>query len=143
MFTAGEEGHIKIWDTRTNYEVIKTVFDVNTQINDAVQHNNQIVIYAVDVNGILNVSDMLTRKTFHSDASTGIWYTKDDDYTNVYILKNLSDGWVWDLKFSMDSSFIFSACSDKFIRLWNLNDGLETKTYCVHKRGILAIDLLD
>ncbi|KAI8077692.1 quinon protein alcohol dehydrogenase-like superfamily [Halteromyces radiatus] len=66
MFTASEDGHLKIWDTRSGRNPVLTRnFDNNAPINDAVMHANQGELITCDQNGVVKIWDLTAHACTH------------------------------------------------------------------------------
>jgi len=51
--------------------------------------------------------------------------------------------WVWDAVFSADSSYLVTACSDTWARLWNLQTGEVVRQYTGHRSAVTCVALND
>lgn len=51
--------------------------------------------------------------------------------------------WVWDAVFSADSSYLVTACSDHWARLWNLQTGEVVRQYTGHRSAVTCVALND
>ena len=51
--------------------------------------------------------------------------------------------WVWDAVFSADSSYLVTACSDYWARLWNLQTGEVVREYIGHRSTVTCVALND
>ncbi|KAG0747261.1 hypothetical protein G6F57_007949 [Rhizopus arrhizus] len=66
MFTASEDGHLKIWDTRSGRNPVLTRnFDNGCPINDAVMHANQGELITCDQNGAVKIWDLTAHSCTH------------------------------------------------------------------------------
>ncbi|KAI7860611.1 WD40-repeat-containing domain protein [Circinella umbellata] len=67
MFTASEDGHLKIWDTRSgrNPPVLTRNFGNGAPINDAVMHANQGELVTCDQNGSVKIWDLAAHSCTH------------------------------------------------------------------------------
>ncbi|KAL1933441.1 hypothetical protein VTP01DRAFT_7531 [Rhizomucor pusillus] len=67
MFTASEDGHLKIWDTRSKANPVATRnFDNGAAINDAVMHANQGELITCDQNGAVKIWDLAAHACTHA-----------------------------------------------------------------------------
>lgn len=51
--------------------------------------------------------------------------------------------WVWDVAFSADSQYLFTASSDNLARLWNLSTGEVKREYSGHSKALTALAFKD
>jgi len=51
--------------------------------------------------------------------------------------------WVWDLAFSADSQYIFTASSDHLSRLWSVQDGCVKREYDGHQKAVTCLAFRD
>ncbi|KAH9405410.1 Target of rapamycin complex subunit lst8, partial [Tyrophagus putrescentiae] len=58
-------------------------------------------------------------------------------------LKTEQQRWVWDMAFSADSQYIFTASSDQFVRLWSAFTGELTREYTGHQKAVMALGFSD
>ncbi|OAD75480.1 hypothetical protein PHYBLDRAFT_38463 [Phycomyces blakesleeanus NRRL 1555(-)] len=66
MYTASEDGHLKIWDTRAGRTPVLTRnFDNGAPINDAVMHANQGELITCDQNGSVKIWDLTAHACTH------------------------------------------------------------------------------
>lgn len=66
MFTASEDGHLKIWDTRSGRNPVLTRnFDNGAPITDAVMHANQGELITCDQNGAVKIWDLTAHSCTH------------------------------------------------------------------------------
>ncbi|ORX58938.1 WD40 repeat-like protein [Hesseltinella vesiculosa] len=66
MFTASEDGHLKIWDTRSGRSPVLTrSFDNGAPINDAVMHANQGELITCDQKGQVKIWDLTAHACTH------------------------------------------------------------------------------
>lgn len=70
MFTASEDGHLKIWDTRSGRNPVLTRnFDNGAPITDAVMHANQGELITCDQNGAVKIWDLTAHSCTHELVS--------------------------------------------------------------------------
>jgi G protein beta subunit-like protein len=58
IYTAGEDGMVKIWDTRQNQLTCQRIFQVNTPVHCVALHPNQIELIVADSTGALYLWDL-------------------------------------------------------------------------------------
>lgn len=51
--------------------------------------------------------------------------------------------WVWDAAFSSDSQYVFTASSDGFAKIWNIETGNMEKEYSGHLKAVTALAFKD
>lgn len=51
--------------------------------------------------------------------------------------------WVWDCAFSADSAYLVTACSDHYVRLWDLATNETVRQYNGHSKGVITAALND
>lgn len=51
--------------------------------------------------------------------------------------------WVWDCAFSADSAYLVTACSDHYVRLWDLSTNETVRQYNGHSKGVICVALND
>lgn len=51
--------------------------------------------------------------------------------------------WVWDCAFSADSAYLVTACSDHYVRLWDLATNETVRQYNGHSKGVISVALND
>jgi G protein beta subunit-like protein len=70
MFTASEDGHLKIWGTRSGRNPVLTRnFDNGAPITDAVMHANQGELITCDQNGAVKIWDLTAHSCTHELVS--------------------------------------------------------------------------
>ncbi|KAI9010933.1 WD40-repeat-containing domain protein [Phycomyces nitens] len=101
MYTAGEDGHLKIWDTRAcRTPVLTRSFNNGAPINDAVMHANQGELITCDQNGSVKIWDLTAQACTHelvpeedvpmrsvSVASDGTMLVAVNNKGNCYVWK--------------------------------------------------------
>ena len=73
-----------------------------------------------------------------------MWERVDKD-KKEFSLKNKFIGhkkWVWDCDFSLDSNYLISCSSDKFIKIWSLDTGRVISNF-PNAKGVNHIALAD
>jgi len=79
--------------------------------------------------------------TSSADGTAKIWRTID-----MSLLTECKDNqqfWVWDLAFTCDSRYLFTASSDKLARLWSVQTGEIKKDYIGHQKLVVCIAFSD
>ena len=78
MFTASEDGRLKIWDTRSGRSPVLTRnFDNGAPINDAVMHANQGELITCDQKGVVKIWDLTAHACTHQLVSKLIKNSKN------------------------------------------------------------------
>ncbi|RDD43873.1 Target of rapamycin complex subunit lst8 [Trichoplax sp. H2] len=70
MFTAGEDGKVRIWDLRSRNPQSQRTLSVSNLINCAVLHPNQVTIIAGDRSGTLHIWDLKLNQSERMVVST-------------------------------------------------------------------------
>ncbi|XP_015921190.1 target of rapamycin complex subunit lst8 [Parasteatoda tepidariorum] len=58
-------------------------------------------------------------------------------------LRHANQRWVWDLAFSLDSQYLFTASSDNLARLWCISKGEVKRDYTGHSKALTALAFRD
>ncbi|OTF73415.1 hypothetical protein BLA29_012366, partial [Euroglyphus maynei] len=66
-----------------------------------------------------------------------------EQITPFQMLKRSNQKWVWDLAFSADSQYVFTASSDHYVRLWSVYSGQMTREYSGHQKAVTALAFAD
>ncbi|KAH9511567.1 Target of rapamycin complex subunit lst8 [Dermatophagoides farinae] len=66
-----------------------------------------------------------------------------EQITPFQTLKRPNQKWVWDLAFSADSQYVFTASSDHYVRLWSVYSGQMTREYSGHQKAVTALAFSD
>ncbi|KAI8888530.1 WD40 repeat-like protein [Backusella circina FSU 941] len=147
MFTASEDGHLKIWDTRSGINPVLTRnFDNGAPITDAVMHANQGELITCDQNGAVKIWDLTAHSCTHElRPEEGVpmrSVTVASDGSMLIAVNNKGNCYVWKLpngadttdvepihQFQAHSNYINSllaTCSaDKTAKIWNAEKNFE------------------
>ena len=79
--------------------------------------------------------------TSSADGTAKIWRTID--FSLLTECKDTNQRWVWDLAFTCDSKYLFTASSDKLARLWSVQTGEIKKDYTGHQKLVVCIAFSD
>ncbi|KAH9425861.1 Target of rapamycin complex subunit lst8 [Dermatophagoides pteronyssinus] len=66
-----------------------------------------------------------------------------EQITPFQMLKRTNQRWVWDLAFSADSQYVFTASSDHYVRLWSVYSGQMTREFSGHQKAVTALAFSD
>lgn len=69
-------------------------------------------------------------------------YRTDDDF-KLYRELRIEKFWMWDIVFSSDSKFLFTASSDGTARLWKVETKTIEREYLGHSKALTAIAFKD
>ena len=82
--------------------------------------------------------------TSSADGTAKIWRTVDFSLaTECKDSKATNSKWIWDLAFTCDSKYLFTAQSDKIARLWTVESGEIKKDFQGHQRSVVCIAFSD
>ncbi|KPM10379.1 target of rapamycin complex subunit LST8-like protein [Sarcoptes scabiei] len=59
------------------------------------------------------------------------------------VIQKANQKWVWDVVFSRDSQFLFTASSDHFVRLWSVYTGQMVREYSGHQKAVSCLAFSD
>lgn len=215
MYTAGEDGTVKIWDLGMRNLSCQRIYDAHAPVNSAVLHPNQQDLILGDQNGVVHVwnlrsdhseqylaqpgcsvqsvavdsqglhmacvtnlgtlhvwdfasggkdqtvaeqrqkitahkryglkckfsPDSSALATTSADQSTKLWRPKD--LTHITDLHKKNQRWVWDMAFSNDSQYLFTASSDGVARLWSLAKNEVKCEYVGHSKALTCLAFKD
>ena len=151
MYTAGEDGTVKIWDLRMRNLQCQKIFQAKAPVNSVTLHPNQQDIIAGDQSGIVHIWNL---RTDHSvqivpEAGASIQCVAVDPLGNMMsAVTNKVNCHLWNLncsdsktgevelrktfkahkryalkcKFSPDSSLLATSSADQTARLWRTSD---------------------
>ncbi|KAF1799452.1 WD40-repeat-containing domain protein [Mucor lusitanicus] len=127
MFTASEDGHLKIWDTRSGRNPVLTRnFDNGAPITDAVMHANQGELITCDQNGAVKIWDLTAHSCTHELVpEEGVpmrSVTVASDGSMLIAVNNKGNCYVWKLSNGPDSNEVepihqFQAHSNYILRV--------------------------
>lgn len=80
--------------------------------------------------------------TSSADQTAKLWNAASD-FSLLKELKVENQRWVWDIAFSADSQYLFTASSDNFARLWSLNDYKIVREYSGHQKALTCLAFRD
>ncbi len=83
--------------------------------------------------------------TCSADTEIRVWERVANSSTKDFMLKSRFIGhkkWVWDCEFSLDSKYLISCSTDKYIRVWSLDYG-KPLSNLLNPRGVNHIALVD
>ncbi|KAI9470051.1 MAG: WD40-repeat-containing domain protein [Benjaminiella poitrasii] len=109
MFTASEDGRLKIWDTRSGRNPVLTRnFDNGAPISDAVMHANQGELITCDQNGAVKIWDLTAHACTHELVpEEGVpmrSVTVASDGSMLIAVNNKGNCYVWKLPTGTDSN---------------------------------------
>ncbi len=88
--------------------------------------------------------------TSSADGTAKIWLTVDfslltenKDIKPVSECKDIKPRWVWDLAFTSDSEYLFTACSETSARLWSVENGELKRKYEGHQKPVVCLAFSD
>lgn len=88
--------------------------------------------------------------TSSADGTAKVWLTVDfslltegKDIKPVTECKDLKPKWVWDLAFTSDSEYLFTACSETSSRLWTVETGEIKRKYEGHQKPVICLAFSD
>ncbi|KAI8078531.1 WD40-repeat-containing domain protein [Thamnidium elegans] len=155
MFTASEDGHLKIWDTRSGRNPVLTRnFDNGAPITDAVMHANQGELITCDQNGAVKIWDLTAHSCTHelvpeegvpmrsvTVASDGSMLIAVNNKGNCYVwkLSNGSDSnevepihqfqahnnYILRVMLSPDTKLLATCSADNTAKIWNTENNFE------------------
>lgn len=79
--------------------------------------------------------------TSSADGSAKVWRTVD--FGLVSECKDNKPKWVWDLAFTCDSEYLFTASSDKSARLYSVKTGEQVNEYVGHQKPVVCLAYSD
>ena len=79
--------------------------------------------------------------TCSADHTARIWSTEQN--FNLETTLQGHQRWVWDCAFSADSAYLVTACSDHYVRLWDLSNSETVRQYNGHHKGAVCVALND
>lgn len=170
LISCDQDGHIKFWNLAENKCTNTIIPEDEVSINTLTISNNGTILVAGNnlgncyvwkaeynfdfsetptlkfkahsgyITKILLLKDMKLLALCSSDKTAKIWSTE-----NYELETCLSDhqGWVWDCVFSLDSAYLVTACSDHYLRLWDLSSHEIVKQYNGHHKGVVCVALND
>ncbi|CAO3668322.1 unnamed protein product [Rhizopus stolonifer] len=154
MFTASEDGHLKIWDTRSGRNPVLTRnFDNGCPINDAVMHANQGELITCDQNGAVKIWDLTAHSCTHelvpeegipmrsvtvaSDGSILV-AVNNKGICFIWKLSNGSEGevelvhqfqahtnYILRVVLSPDTKLLATCSADNTVKIWNTEKNFE------------------
>ncbi|GIX85477.1 target of rapamycin complex subunit lst8 [Caerostris extrusa] len=78
----------------------------------------------------------------NNESSDNVEWTKIPT-TPLIELRDNNQRWVWDVAFSADSQYLFTASSDNLARLWNITKGEVKREYSGHSKALTALAFKD
>lgn len=109
----------------------------------------KFLAHAKYITKVLLSSDVKHLATCSADHTARVWSVDDgtaDDGAEQFPIETTLHGhqrWVWDCTFSADSAYLVTACSDHFIRLWDLSNSETVRQYQGHHKGAVCVALND
>ncbi|CAD5210292.1 unnamed protein product [Bursaphelenchus xylophilus] len=85
--------------------------------------------------------DGLSVATTAADYTAKIWSATDFKLRREFRMP--TDKWVWECAFTNDSKYMFTASSDGFMRMWDVEGGKEMGTYQGHTMAVTAMAFKD
>lgn len=79
--------------------------------------------------------------TCSADRTARVWSSLDGQLETT--LAGPHQRWVWDCSFSADSAYLVTACSDHYVRLWDLASNETVRQYNGHSKGVISVALND
>ena len=79
--------------------------------------------------------------TSSADGTAKIFRTSD--FSLHTECRDNTQRWVWDLAFTSDSQFLFTASSDKLARLWSVQTGEVRRDYIGHQKPVVCLAFSD
>lgn len=90
---------------------------------------------------VLLLTDMKHLATCSADHTARIWLTDQNFALETTLQGHLR--WVWDCAFSADSAYLVTACSDNYVRLWDLSNSETVRHYSGHHKAAVCVALND
>ncbi|KAG8184773.1 hypothetical protein JTE90_019369 [Oedothorax gibbosus] len=87
--------------------------------------------------------NLLPTKQSDDSISTKNAEWKKAPITPMIELKDANQRWVWDVAFSADSQYLFTASSDNLARLWCIAKGEIKREYSGHSKALTALAFRD
>lgn len=157
MYSASEDGTIKIWDFRA--KGCQRDIDLKAPINAAKLHPNQVEIFTGDQNGqvskwdltankcswatvpdndshIQSISISATGDLAAAGGSRGSCFAWDPSKPDGMHEFKAHDGYVLDCKISKNGQYVATASSDKTVKVWNTDDYSHVTTLQGHQRWV-------
>lgn len=81
--------------------------------------------------------------TSSADGTAKIWRTVDFSLLSECKDNKPNSKWIWDLAFTCDSEYLFTASSDKIARLWTVKTGEIKKDFIGHQKPVVCLAFSD
>ena len=79
--------------------------------------------------------------TSSADGTAKIWRTAD--YNLESECKDVKPKWIWDMAFTSDSEYLFTASSETAARLWTVKTGEIKRKYEGHQKPVICLAFSD